>query len=250
MKKVITFFLILIMIFSFAACEEENPSSSKKSTSKSKNNKQEEIVIPEYTIRFISNGGTSVEPITTSKLEIAPVTTKTNHDFEGWFVDESLTQAAIFPMKINDNTTLYAKWLKTANKINCSDCYIKAWTGHSNAYTYEITPSGFDFETLQARGYRKIEIEVTYDVYYKKDYELGIGYAGSPKYEITLANQENLGKQFSDLTTNKQADNRSITKTINISDVNTNSYTLKFSTDNIQNIIYFENIKVTYYCYK
>ena len=47
---------------------------------------------------------------------------------------------------------------------------------------YDITPTGFDYDKLEKSGYR-IKIKVTYDVYYKKDYDVpfDVGYASLPK---------------------------------------------------------------------
>ena len=105
---------------------------------------------------------------------------------------------------------------------------------------------------MQELGYRKIDIKVTYDVYYEKDYDIlwDIGYAGSPKYEISLYHSNNTGTFYKDQSTNKTAKTRTIEGSILISDIGNDTMKLSFSTNNIQNIIYFENIVVKYECVK
>ena len=86
--------------------------------------------------------------------------------------------------------------------------------------------------------------------YYKKDYDVpfDIGYAGSPKYEVSIYNSDLKGVLDEDMSTSKTTK----TRTIKIEDYTTNlkntKLRLTFSTDNIQNIIYFKNITVQYTC--
>ena len=93
-----------------------------------------------------------------------------------------------------------------------------------------------------------LEIIVTYEVYYEKDYDVlwDIGYEGSPKYEAYILNSDKVGTIKENLSTNKEADKRSMTYKISAADLKNHSITLKFSTDNIQNIIYFKGIVVSY----
>ncbi|MBO5528181.1 MAG: leucine-rich repeat protein [Bacilli bacterium] len=67
-----------------------------------------------YTVSFDSNGGSLVpsQIIYATGSLIASPTAPTNPGmvFLGWYLDEELTLPASFPMAINENTTLYAKW--------------------------------------------------------------------------------------------------------------------------------------------
>lgn len=72
-------------------------------------------VINMYTVTFVSNGGTNINPITdiaTGSTIVAPtVPTKTGYTFDGWFKDSQFTNAWNFDTdKVTDNTSLYAKW--------------------------------------------------------------------------------------------------------------------------------------------
>ena len=76
------------------------------------------------TVTFVSNGGSAVTPVAGAIIGmtiVAPVApTKTDHIFNGWYSDESLTQAYNFDAKIAEATTLYAKWTEIAYAISAS----------------------------------------------------------------------------------------------------------------------------------
>ena len=106
-------------------------------------------------------------------------------------------------------------------------------------------------DRLDALGY-KMTITVSYDVRYKKDYDVlfDVGYAGAPKYEAYLLNSDNAGDWGENLTTTLQAKTKTLSYTSSIANIKNDKFILTFSTDNIQNTIYFENIVVTYKCHK
>ena len=123
--------------------------------------------------------------------------------------------------------------------------------GYKSASYYQLNPPGFDLQALAAEGYI-MKIHVTYDVYYRKDYDVlwDVGYAGAPKYEVYILNSDNIGSCDENITATKSARTRSISYKASVSSLLNTSLYLKFSTDNIQNIIYFENIKVEIVCQK
>lgn len=176
---------------------------------------------------------------------------KDDYIFCGWCLDSSLTQDAVFPLQINAPTRFYARWLRVKEANKCKDSKIKCWDGYSPKIGYGITPSGFDYERLSKEGY-SFNIKVTYDVYYKKDYDalFNIGYAGAPKYEAYIVNGKGKSYGKSDLTTTTSAKTRTMEYTIKLSEMKNDTWSLEFSTDNIQNIIYFENIVVEFTCTK
>lgn len=67
------------------------------------------------TVNFETNGGSSVnsqEVIKGSSIEKPVTPIKAEYIFDGWYLDSGLTQPVDgFPLTINSNTTLYAKWL-------------------------------------------------------------------------------------------------------------------------------------------
>ncbi|HAE42533.1 MAG TPA: hypothetical protein DCG34_06375 [Clostridiales bacterium] len=67
-----------------------------------------------YTISFEENGGSTVANITQdygTKINTAPVSTKTGYTLEGWYIDIGLTHKVVFPYTITADATLYAKWI-------------------------------------------------------------------------------------------------------------------------------------------
>ena len=140
--------------------------------------------------------------------------------------------------------------LKLDDSATCQPCSLKCWVNDNSATIYTITPSGFDLDALETRNY-KMNITVKYDVYYVKDYNVpfDIGYAGAPKYEVFITNSNGLRESNINMSTSTKSVSRSITYTSSITDIKNNTIKLTFSTDNIQNIIYFKNIKISYHCY-
>lgn len=203
-----------------------------------------------YTVTFHSNGGSFVAAKETDELQTAPSTNRSGYLFEGWYMDNTLTVPAKFPLTVDKDMTLYAKWLKTESVQRYTDSSIKFLDDSMReSVYYTVTPNGFDLNTLAQKGYKMI-ITATYDVRYVKDYDvlLDIGYVGSPKYEVSLMDSDGLGKHQVDLGTSKNADTRTIQIQRNVIDLLNDKIILKFSTDNVQNIIHLENITVTYKC--
>ena len=65
-----------------------------------------------YVVRFNSNGGSSV-PVQNGYGVNEPANpTKSGYAFVGWYKDKALTQPVYFPLTVDTNTTLYAKWSK------------------------------------------------------------------------------------------------------------------------------------------
>jgi len=257
MKKVLIVLLAILLLSTLISCEQ-NDTSTKNSNNKQyeekgdyyySNEKQTERY---YTVMFQTNGGSQIQSKQIKdggQINTAPVTTKNGHLFEGWFLDETFTTAAIFPLSINNDTIIYAKWLTLENTRSFTSSSIKMWKDSSDAIYYSISPSGFDMERLSTLGY-SMTITVSYTVRYEKDYDAlwDIGYAGSPKYEVCIVNSEDIGQFQKDLSTSKTATERTITYKQTVSTIKNETLKLKFSTDNIQNTIYFENIIVTYTC--
>lgn len=201
-----------------------------------------------YCVSFDSNGGTYISDEETDYLYSAPTPRKTDHEFEGWYIDSTLSLPAAFPLTVDKDITLYAKWLKTSGVAYYKVGKIEFLDNELNSsIRYTVTPNGFDLRTLASKGYY-VDIEVQYDVRYEKDYDvwLDIGYAGSPKYEVSLMDDDGYGQHQNDLGTNQKTDTRTITLRCSASSLLNKNIYLKFSTENVQNIIHFENIVVTY----
>ena len=141
--------------------------------------------------------------------------------------------------------------LKTHDTMYCENSSIKALSQSQDASaSYLITPVGFDYDELNIKGYY-MTITISYSVHYKKDTILpDFLYAGAPKYELTLFTSDLLGFQKSNLTTSETSTLKSYSYKVDFVDIKNSKIVLTFSTDNVQNVIYFTNIKITYNCYK
>ncbi len=152
----------------------------------------------------------------------------------------------------NSNSGIIENKLKLEDTKLLSNASIKFMDDDYNSEVFwYITPSGFDYEELNSKGY-KMEITVSYEVYYVKDTGFfgDIGYLGSPRYEAYILNDENVGTIKEDLDTLKESIRRTITYRTDIINLINEKIRFVLSTDNIQNIIYFKNIVVSYECYK
>ena len=244
MKIIISLVMVVFICFSLVSCITD--------PIKTGSNNKETISLPWYpTVSFETNGGTPISDKKTNLLVDPPRTSRENYLFDGWYRDIGLTTPAIFPYSLEADTVLYAKWLKTNATRRCEDASIKMWASNDFSASYDITPSGFDLNRLSSLGYG-MKITVAYTVHYKKDYDvpLDIGYAGSPKYELSILNAKLSGFVEDNLSTSKSEKQKSYSYTLRMEQFKDTSFTLTFSTDNIQNIIYFEDIIVTYTCVK
>ena len=232
MKKCLSVFLIIALLLSMVvfttSCDESSGSSNGNGGGITN------PFIQYHSVKFVTNGGNRIETqkVTTS-ITNPPTPTRDGYLFDGWFLDSTFIAPATFPLSVNSDITLYAKWLKLTDQAKCRDCSIKMDTKLDFSATYSITPTGFDFEKLNQKGY-SMRITVTYSVRYVKDYNVlwDIGYAGSPKYEVFLMNQNGLGKMEEDLSTTTSSKTRKITLTRSIADLMNDRLTLTFSTNN------------------
>ena len=205
-----------------------------------------------YQIYFETNGGNKISPITIGSQNVTlPNPTKENHTFEGWYLNPELTHQPTYPFTPSEDITLYAKWIKTKVVTTCTDSEIKMWLNNTPSIYYSITPNGLDLQALQTAGYY-ITVDITYKVHYKKTYDalFDIGYLGSPKYETYLKINDREVASKEDQGTSTSKDTRNISYTARAADFLNKNVKVEFSTNNIQNTIYFTDIVVTYECYK
>jgi len=70
--------------------------------------------ITDFNVSFNSNGGSSVSDMTVPKntaIGTLPTPTRTDYDFDGWYTDTSYSVKVTSSTVINDDMTLYAKWI-------------------------------------------------------------------------------------------------------------------------------------------
>lgn len=95
---------------------------------------------PSYTVKFETNGGTSVKNQTVVKNNKATSPsnpTREGYVFDGWYTDKGLTKKYDFDTKVTGSLTLYAKWTEEAWKNPFTDVHEGDWFYEDVAYVYE-----------------------------------------------------------------------------------------------------------------
>lgn len=72
----------------------------------------------EYTVTFDVGQGTPVAPITTSRIDEPPHTTREGYTFAGWYKDGAFADKVTFPYEVTAEQTLYAKWDKNTYTVH------------------------------------------------------------------------------------------------------------------------------------
>ena len=115
---------------------------------------------------FETNGGTSIDSITTTYLETLPTTTKDGYHFMGWYTDAEFTGKPVTAPYWGTQTTLYAKWITEEewNSIRDGSSFDKAILATVNGeytvtinepgqyYYFEFTPDETAYYLIQATG--------------------------------------------------------------------------------------------------
>ena len=174
-----------------------------------------------------------------------------NYYFDGWFLDKNLTNVVIYPLKVEDNMTLYAKWVKISDKLYFENCEFKYLDcDYSSKALYDITPRSFNYSRLEELGYTSMNICVEYSVSYEKQYEFlwDIGYFGSPRYEVSISNDDCWGEFQEDIKTTDEYVCKIIEINAGFDYYNHTPIVLMFSTNNIQNVVKVKDISVSYIC--
>ena len=94
-----------------------------------------------YTLTFETNGGNAIAKVTKNKgttidlAQYAP--TKSSATFEGWYADKGLTKK-ITSVKLDANTTVYAKWTETpVSSLPFGDVKSADWFYNDVKYVYD-----------------------------------------------------------------------------------------------------------------
>ena len=243
-KKALLFALLIFLVFAFLTCDNVVGKTIKEIDDQTVN-----VILP--TVVFETNGGSEVSSQTTKVIKNAPKTTREHYLFDGWYLDSSFKTLVAFPLTVEYDTTLYAKWLKIYDTAKANDICISGKSGYPYSSSLDISPSKFELEAL-AKQNLKLKITVSYDVYYQKRYDVlwDIGYAGAPCYEVYLLGEDSKGTWDEDVKTPSSSQTRTISMCPNASYFQNNIIKLTFSTNNVQNAIYISNIVITYECGK
>lgn len=143
------------------------------------------------------------------------------------------------------------EWTNATETIECADASVQF--SYDNSYSYKaeyaLLPSKLDLSAIAAQNY-DIKIDVTYEVYYVKDFDVpfDIGYLGAPDHDALIVNAYDEGTSNKDLPTSTTATAESISLVTSAKNLLNNPYYLRLITYNLQNIVHFKNIKITFTC--
>ena len=211
-------------------------------------NEQDDLLKKNHTITLVADN-ISEHKVTVDDgeaLVINFIPQKDNYFFKGWYTDSACTVPYDFSRPVNTSFSLYAGFALKTKVISCKNVNIKALSStYDNDEKFSLSLVGFDYDYLE-RNNMGLQFKIMYDVTYKKDYNVifDIGYAGSPKYEVTLKNDSAEGYFEKDLPTTTSKVRECYTYNTALHFSKDESVKLYFSTDNIQNIISFSDITV------
>ena len=249
MKKLLIALLLLCILPGTTACSSQ-ASSAIGDAAQEIDDQTVNIIKP--TVTFVTNGGSEVKSQKTNVVKEAPSTKREHYLFDGWYLDKDFKALAVFPLSVEYDTTLYAKWLKIYDERKSDQgLVISGKQGYSSLRSLDVSPMGFDLNALAEKNYL-LKITVTYDISYSKKYDVlfDVGYAGAPHYEVYLMGEDLKGNFYEDVTAPKSERTETIVLCTAADYYNNNIISLSFHSNNVQNVIYVENITVTYSCGK
>ena len=103
----------------------------------------------EYTVIFEVDHGTPIAPITTSRIDEEPQTTRDGYTFAGWYKDGGFVKKAVFPYEVTEDQTLYAKWEKKKYTVRFDTdggTYVSDMIVSVIDRSPETTKDGYEFE--------------------------------------------------------------------------------------------------------
>lgn len=103
----------------------------------------------EYTVTFEVDHGTPIAPITTSRIDEEPQTTRDGYTFAGWYKDGGFVKKAVFPYEVTEHQTLYAKWEKNKYTVRFDTdggTYVSDMIVSVIDRSPETTKDGYEFE--------------------------------------------------------------------------------------------------------
>ncbi|NLP48487.1 MAG: InlB B-repeat-containing protein, partial [Clostridiales bacterium] len=104
----------------------------------------------QYTVSFVTNGGTALSPITKdygTQISAPTAPTRTGYTFAGWYSNEGLTNAVSWPHTVAANVSFYAKWTPYTYTVayngNTSTGGSTASSSHTYGTAKALTTNGF-----------------------------------------------------------------------------------------------------------
>lgn len=239
MKKILlAIFFCVLVLFTFTSCNE-NDELENNSDNLFKKNHTVTLVVDDLSTKKIT-----IDDGEALTIDFSPQ--KISYMFKGWYTDSACTVSYDFSRPVTTSFKLYAGFALRTKTITCQNIKIKALSStYDNYKSFGLSLVGFDYDYLEENG-MGLQFKIMYNVKYKKDYDVlfDIGYAGSPKYEVSLINNSLQGYFEENLPTTKSEVEKCYTYNTALHFSKDEQISLVFSTDNVQNIISFSDIVV------
>ncbi len=178
MKKGLIFVLALLLLFSFVSCNTSSDPSSETATET-------------YTVSY-QNAGMSSQTVEKGTVLQQPADPqKENHIFGGWYLDASFTTQATFPITVNANTSLYARFYTFQNAFESAreKTIGQSVSGYEYDYTTTATVS-YSAVSASGRTEGNAKYSTTGDVsFYDAHTNSGLLFYDGTGYQIRRGNQ-------------------------------------------------------------
>lgn len=234
-KSILSLLLSILTVFMIASCNYENTAHDIF-----KKNHVVTLIVDgvEYNKVIVDEGDV---------LIIRNEPNKNNYIFKGWYTDYHCSFLYDFTRPVTTDFSLYAGFTLKSKSFYNDGFELKALSSnYSNSASFGISLIGFDYSFLEKNN-MGLQFVISYSVKYQKDYNVlwDIGYAGSPKYELSLINESLQGYFEENLPTTTSYVAKSYTYNTKLNFTKDKDIELIFSTDNVQNIIMFKDINLT-----
>ncbi len=143
-------------------------------------------------------------------------------------------------------TSCGSSGLKTDSVVTCENFSIKFSTSTDSTKAFAVAPQDLDWDALAEEGYKNVRITVHYKVRFEKQWNIGLGYLGAPRYDVSILNSDGEGESLVAMETDTELKSKGISRTMSLEEVANKEITLTFTTTNLQNLISFEDITVEY----
>lgn len=151
-----------------------------------------------FTVKFVTNGGTPIADMQCSVIEEAPVTTREGWKFVAWYTRSSMTgSAARFPLTITQDTTLYAKWTEDteSGEYTYESKYKTALSSLQEVFgrlPERASTATLDLQTTMTTdaGTAKIDMQGNFDVGGQNEFMFRVSLLGETSFAIYFIGNE------------------------------------------------------------
>ena len=151
-----------------------------------------------FTVKFVTNGGTPIDDMQCSVIEESPVTTREGWKFVAWYTRSSLTGSAVrFPLTLTQNTTLYAKWTEDTESgdYTYESKYPSALSSLQNVFSRlpeRASTATLDLQTTMTTeaGTAKIDMQGNFDVGGQNEFMFRVTMLGETSFAIYFIGNE------------------------------------------------------------